>query len=138
MGQTLIFLNHYEYKHMGILTEERVKINVFEIAGENCCVAACDGQKVYEIIKAVLCENKKIDLSFAYVNELTPTFFNSAIGQLYGCFPAEQIESNLLFMDISEEDEIILKRVIERAKTYFEHAYACRKALKDVLGGEDA
>jgi len=123
---------------MGILTEERVKINVFETAGENCCVAACDGQKVYEIIKAALCENKKIDLSFAYVNELTPTFLNSAIGQLYGCFPAEQIESNLLFMDISEEDEIILKRVIERAKTYFEHAYTCRKALKDVLGGEDA
>jgi hypothetical protein len=123
---------------MGILTEERVKINVFETAGENCCVAACDGQKVYEIIKAALCENKKIDLSFAYVNELTPTFLNSAIGQLYGCFPAEQIENNLLFMDISEEDEIILKRVIERAKTYFEHAYTCRKALKDVLGGEDA
>lgn len=123
---------------MGILTEERVKINVFETAGENCCVAACDGQKVYEIIKAALCENKKIELSFAYVNELTPTFLNSAIGQLYGCFPAEQIESNLLFMDISEEDDIILKRVIERAKTYFEHAYTCRKALKDVLGGEDA
>ena len=73
---------------MGILTEERVKINVFETAGENCCVAACDGQKVYEIIKAALCENKKIELSFAYVNELTPTFLNSAIGQLYGCFPA--------------------------------------------------
>lgn len=137
MGHTLIFLNHCEYKHMGILTEERVKINVFETAGENCCVAAC-GQKVYDIITAALCENKKIELSFAEVNELTPAFLNSAIGQLYGCFPAEQIESNLLFTDISEEDEIILKRVIERVKTYFEHAYTCRKALKDVLGGEDA
>jgi len=138
MGQTLIFLNHCEYKHMGILTEERVKINIFETAGENCCVAACDGQKVYDIITAALCENKKIELSFADVNELTPAFLNSAIGQLYGRFPAEQIESNLLFTDIFEEDEIILKRVIERAKTYFEHAYTCRKALKDVLGGEDA
>ena len=33
---------------------------------------------------------------------------------------------------------LFLKRVIERAKTYFEHAYSCRKALRDVLGGEDA
>lgn len=121
----------------GILTEERVKINVFETAGENCCVAVCDGQKVYNIITAALCEDKKIEISFADVNELTPVFLNSAIGQLYGCFPAEQIESSLLFTDISEEDEIILKRVIERAKTYFEHAYLCRKALKDVLGGEE-
>jgi len=135
--QTLSFLNHYEHKHMGILTEERVKINVFETAGENCCVAACDGQKVYDKITAVLCENKKIELSFADTNELTPAFLNSAIGQLYGRFPAEQIESNLLFTDISEEDKTILKRVIERAKTYFEHAYTCRKALKDVLGGEE-
>ena len=117
---------------MGILTEERVKINVSETAGENCCVAACDGQKVYNKITAALCENKKIELSFAEITELTPAFLNSAIGQLYGCFPAEQIENSLLFTDISEEDEIILKR-----KTYFEHAYTCRKALKDVLGGEE-
>ena len=136
-AQTLSFLNHCEYKHMGILTEERVKINVFETAGENCCVAACDGQKVYDIVTAALCKNKKIELSFAETSELTPAFLNSAIGQLYGFFPAEQIERNLLFTDISEEDEIILKRVIERAKTYFEHAYTCRKALKDVLGGEE-
>ena len=122
---------------MGMLTEERVKINVFDTAGENCCVAACDGKKVYDLITADLCENKKIELSFAEVSEITPAFLNSAIGQLYGCFPAEQIESSLLFTDISAEDETILKRVIDRAKTYFEHAYTCRKALKDVLGGEE-
>jgi hypothetical protein len=122
---------------MGMLTEERVKINVFDTAGENCCVAACDGKKVYDLITAELCENKKIELSFAEVSEITPAFLNSAIGQLYGCFPAEQIESSLLFTDISAEDETILKRVIDRAKIYFEHAYTCRKALKDVLGGEE-
>ena len=122
---------------MGIPTEERIKINVFETVGENCCVAACDGQKIYEIITAALCENKKIELSFAEASELTPAFLNSAIGQLYGCCPVDRIESSLLFTDISEEDEIILKRVIERAKTYFERAYTCRKALKDVLGGEE-
>lgn len=123
---------------MGILTEEWVKINVFETAGSNCCVAACDGQKVHDRITAALCENKKVKLSFAGASDLTPAFLNSAIGQLYGCFPAELIENNLLFTDISREDEISLKRVIERAKTYFKHAYSFRKALRDVLGGEDA
>jgi len=123
---------------MGILTEERIKIIVIETAGENCCVAACDGQKVHDRIVAAFCENKKVELSFAGTSDLTPAFLNSAVGQLYGRFPPESIESSLLFIDISGEDEIILKRVIRRAKTYFEHAYSCRKALREVLGGEDA
>ncbi|HWR24963.1 MAG TPA: STAS-like domain-containing protein [Methanosarcina sp.] len=123
---------------MGIVTEERVQIIVVEIAGTSFCVASCDGQKVHNRIAAALCENKEVELSFEGISELTPAFLNSAIGQLYGGFPAELIESSLLFMDISEEDGIILKRVIERAKAYFEHAYSCRKALRDVLGGEDA
>jgi hypothetical protein len=123
---------------MGMPTEERTKITVIEITGDDCCVAACDGHKVHERIETALCEKKKVELSFAGAGELTPAFLNEAIGQLYGCFPPEEIENNLSFTDISEEDEIILKRVIERAKTYYDHAYSCRKALKDVLGGEDA
>ena len=123
---------------MGILTEERIKIIVIETAGDNCCVAVCDGQKVHDRIAAAFCENKKVELSFAGTSDLTPAFLNSAVGQLYGRFPPESIESSLLFIDISGEDEIILKRVIRRAKTYFEHAYSCRKALREVLGGEDA
>lgn len=137
-AQTLSFLNYYENKHMGIITEERVNINVFETTGANCCVAACDGKKIYDRIVAAFCENKKVELSFAGTSDPTPAFLNSAVGQLYGSFHAESIESNLSFTNILEEDEIILKRVIERAKTYFEHAYSCRKMLRDALGGEDA
>ncbi|MDQ1251048.1 MAG: hypothetical protein QG646_117 [Euryarchaeota archaeon] len=83
-------------------------------------------------------ENRKVELSFAEISDITPTFLNSAVGQLYGTFPAEFIESNLIFTNIPKEDEIILKRVIERAKTYSQYASSCRKALREVLGGEDA
>jgi hypothetical protein len=123
---------------MGILTEERTKIIVAEIAGADCCVAACDGQKVHDRIVVALSENKEVELSFTGASDITPAFLYSAVGQLYGSFSAELIESNLSFTNMLEEDEIILKRVIERAKTYFENAYSCRKALSDVLGGEDA
>jgi len=123
---------------MGIFTEELIKITVIDIAGTSCCVATCDGQKVHDMITVAFCENRKVELSFAEISDLTPAFLNSAVGQLYGTFSAELIESNLSFTDIPEEDEIILKRVIERAKTYFENAYSSRKALRDALGGEDA
>lgn len=138
MTSNLRFLNHYENKHMGILTEELTKLIVSEIIGTDCCVAACDGHKIHDRITAAFNENRKVEVSFAGTSDLTPAFLNSAVGRLYVTFPTELIESNLFFTDISEEDEIILKRVLERAKIYSENAYSCKKALSDVLGGEDA
>lgn len=123
---------------MGKVSEERVKIRVIETAGSNFCVAACDGQKVLDRIVDAFRKNRKIELSFAEMDELTPAFLNVAVGQLYGVFPVELVEKNLSFTDIDPEDKVVLKRVMERAKDYFEHAYSCRKALRDVIGGEDA
>jgi len=123
---------------MGKVKEERVKLRIIEAAGSNFCVAACDGQKVHDIIVDAFRKNRRVELSFAENDELTPAFLNAAVGQLYGTFPAEIIEKNLSFTDLDPEDEAVLKRVMERAKGYFEHAYSCRKALRDVIGGEDA
>jgi hypothetical protein len=123
---------------MGKATEEQVKIKIIEAAGINCCVAARDGQKVHDRIADAFRENSKVELSFAEIDELTPAFLNAAVGQLYGTFSAELIEKILSFSDLDPEDEIVLKRVMERAKGYFEDAYSCKKAFRDVIGGEDA
>lgn len=123
---------------MGKVTEEKVKIRIIETAGNNFCVAACDGQKVHDRIAEAFRKNSKVELSFAETDELTPAFLNSAVGQLYGTFQAEMIEKSLSFTDLDPEDEIVLKRVMERAKGYFEHESSCRKAFRDLIGGEDA
>lgn len=96
---------------MGMFTEELTRIIVIEITGTGCCVAACDGQKVHDKIAAAFCESRRVEISFAGTSDLTPAFLNSAIGQLYGSFPIELIESSLFFIDIPEEDEVILKRL---------------------------
>lgn len=136
--KTLVLDIHFGSGQMGKAMEGKVKIRIIETAGINCCVAACDGQKVHDRIADAFRENRKVELSFAETDELTPAFLNSAVGQLYGTFQAELIEKSLSFTDLEPEDEIVLKRVMERAKGYFEHAYSCRKALRDVIGGEDA
>lgn len=105
---------------MGKATEEKVKIRIIETAGSNYCVAACDGQKVHDRIADAFRKNRKVELSFAETDELTPAFLNAAVGQLYGTFPFELIEKNLSFTDHDPEDEFVLKRVMERAKGYFE------------------
>ena len=122
---------------MGIFTQEMTKITVIEVAGTECCVAARDGQKVHDRIRAAFCESRSVEVSFEGISDITPAFLNSAVGQLYGSIPADGIEINISFTDIPKEDEFILKRIIERAKTYFENAYSCRKVISDELGGED-
>jgi hypothetical protein len=89
-------------------------------------------------IAAFFCENRTVALSFAGISDLIPVFSNFSTGQLYCGFPAEPNENNLSFNDISRDDEIIFRRVIERDKTDLEHAYTLRKAIMDVPGGEDA
>jgi hypothetical protein len=123
---------------MGILTEELTKLIVADIIGTDCCIAACDGYKVHDRIAEALNESRNVEISFAGTSDITPVFLNSAVGKLYKTFSIELVESSLFFTEISEEDEIILKRVLERAKTYSENTDSCKKALNDVLGGEDA
>ncbi|WP_440955060.1 STAS-like domain-containing protein [Methanosarcina sp. Mfa9] len=114
-----------------------IKIRAIEAAGGNCCVALGDGQNIYARISEAFLENRKVELSFAEAGDLTPAFLNAAVGQLYGSFSEEFIRSNLVFTDIGPDDEIILRRVLERAKCYFENADHYRKAVREVMGGED-
>ena len=123
---------------MGIITGEIEIISIIEAAEGNCCVAACDGQKVHDRIAEAFRKNRKVKLSFEETDDLTPVFLNAAVGQLYGDFTEEFVENNLSFADIDPEDEIILKRIVERAKGYFEHAESYQQAFRDVIGGEDA
>ncbi len=120
-----------------ICTGETIKIKAVEAAGGSCCIALGDGQKVYAQIAEAFLENRRVELSFAEVGDLTPVFLNAAVGQLYGSFPEEFIRRNLVFTDIGPGDEIILRRVSERAKCYFENADHYRKVVREVMGGED-
>ncbi|MBM3300876.1 MAG: STAS-like domain-containing protein, partial [Deltaproteobacteria bacterium] len=63
-----------------------LNMSVFEIVGSELCVAADDGQKVYEQIAAALKQGWGVQLSFRNVTSLTSAFLNAAVGQLYGEF----------------------------------------------------
>ena len=74
---------------------EILTISVFNVVGNSFCVEADDGQKVYEIIKKALQENRKVKVSFQNVEMLTSAFLNTAIGQLYKDFSEVEIKNNL-------------------------------------------
>lgn len=109
---------------------EPITLRIYEIVGHEICVSTDDGQKVYAPIASALQNKKKVDLSFLNVETLTSAFLNAAIGQLYGKFREDQIKSSLTVSDISPDDQILLKRVVENAKEYFKDPERYQKALK--------
>lgn len=86
---------------MGKATEEKVKIKIIETAGINCCVAACDGQKVHDKIADAFRKNRIVELSFAETNELTPAFLNSAVGSFMGPSRLRSLKKAFLLLTLT-------------------------------------
>jgi hypothetical protein len=97
----------------------RIKISIYAITGDPFCVATDDGEKVFEQIKKIILKNRTVELSFLNVEMLTSAFLNTAIGKLYGEFDEEKIKNSILLSDIRDEDKLLLKRVVDTAKSYY-------------------
>lgn len=112
-------------------------ISIVEIVGSGHCTASEDGQKLYQAIKSRLQENKNVVLSFKNVEDLTSAFLNTAIGQLYSDLSEQNIKEYLSVIDVSQENLVLLKRVVERAKEFFNNPERIKKITKAALGGDD-
>jgi len=113
---------------------ENSTINIVNTVGDSFCVEAEDGQKVFEMIKKALAENRKVTLSFLNVEMLTTAFLNTAVGQLYRDFPEDEIRENLKVENISQSGLVSLKRVVDRAKLYYKDPEAMQRSINDIMG----
>ena len=68
---------------------------------------------------------------------MTPAFLNAAIGQLYGTLTEKQIRSHLRVEDIEPQDAVLLKRVVETAKSYFQDRHRFDQVFREVLEDDD-
>lgn len=109
-------------------------INIVNVVGDSFCVEAENGQKVFELIKKIFLEKKKVTLSFLNVEMLTTAFLNTAIGQLYREFPEEVIKENLKVENLSQSGLVSLKRVVDTAKLYYKDPDAMQKSINEILG----
>lgn len=97
----------------------KIKLSIYAITGDSFCVAAEDGEKVFEKIKKAIDNEMSVEISFLNVEMLTTAFLNTAIGKLYDEFDEVKIKNNLSVSDISDEDKLRLKRVVDTAKAYY-------------------
>jgi len=113
---------------------ESIIISIYSIVGDSLCVSSDDGDMVFDRIKKALDINKKVQLSFANVEMLTSAFLNNAIGKLYGIYDENKLKESMSAIDISNEDKILLKRVIETAKLYYKNPDKFKKSIDEILG----
>ena len=111
-----------------------VMISIVGIVGSPLCVEAEDGQRVYELIKKAISEKKKITVSFLNVKMMTSAFLNTAIGQLYRDSSEDDIRNYLSVEDISEDDLVLLKRVVDTAKLFYSKGDEIGQSITDILG----
>jgi hypothetical protein len=95
------------------------KIVLFDILETPFAVSTEEGDEVFKLIDSYFKNNESITLDFEKIDLIVSTFFNAAIGQLYGTYPTEFIQTHLDLINITNDDLAILKKVTDRAKEYF-------------------
>ena len=101
---------------------DTVKIDINAVCSP--CIDVENGQHLYNLIVKAFEKEKKVILSFPNV-ELTPTFLNAAVGQLYNDYSIKFVKDHLSVENMPQDDIALLKRVVDNAKSYY-------KKLKEI------
>ncbi len=103
------------------------KLRIKELINRDTAVSSDDGEIVYKAIVNCIENNCIAELDFSDITILTTAFLNSALGQLYNTYKSDQLNTSLKLKNVADEDRILFKKVIERAKEYF----ANKKGFED-------
>jgi hypothetical protein len=109
------------------MSTENNKLKATDFAHEGNAVSSDDGDNLFVEINKLIKSGLVVELDFAGISIITTAFLNSAIGQLYSEYNSEQLNHSLKLINVSEEDKILFKKVVERAKEYF----ANKKGFED-------
>jgi hypothetical protein len=101
------------------MDSEVKELRIKELISRDTAVSSDDGEIIYMAIVECIEEGHIAELDFSEISILTTAFLNSAIGQLYNTYSSEQLNNSLKLKNVADEDRILFKKVIERAKEYF-------------------
>ncbi len=114
-----------------------IKVNIFELISSHAAVATDDGNKLYDRINKILQSKNNVVLDFNNIELITSTFLNSSIGRLYGYYESDFIKEHLSIENLNDDDLLLLKKVIERAKEYFAEKEKVEKGIRETLKNDE-
>lgn len=117
------------------MTSKTKHIVVSEVIGSNTAAASDDGNLVYQSIHPLLKKGNEILLDFKGIEMLTTAFLNAAIGQLYHDYTGDILNKYIKLANVADDDKILFKKVIQRAKEYFSNKREFESSANDAFYG---
>lgn len=111
------------------------RLIVKDIISIDTAVSTDNGDAVYRKIVKVLNDGHEVILDFKGISMMTTAFLNATIGQLYSSYTSEQLNKSLKLLNVADDDKILFKKVIDRAKQYFANKIDFENSANNVIYG---
>lgn len=102
-------------------------LKVEAICGKHC-LSPDDGEALYKELYESLQRDQDILLDFSGVETMASSFLNVAVGRLYGKYDHAFVDAKVRWSGLDEQDDKIMRLVIDNAKEHFRRTEAERKA----------
>jgi hypothetical protein len=117
-------------------TNNAMILNLKEIINSDTALSPDAGSVIFSLINRGLLEKQDVRLDFNGIEVVTSAFLNAAIGQLYSKFESKDLNEHLKIINLPIEDKALLRKVIERAKDYFQDQKSFDERMNDLYGDE--
>ena len=108
-------------------------LKVGSICGKHC-LSPDEGEALYNELYEALQKGEDILLDFSGVETLASSFLNTAVGRLFGKFDYGFINAKLHWLGLDQQDERVMRLVIENAKEHFRKTETEREATARIAG----
>lgn len=111
-------------------------IRIYDEVGGDSAISVDDGDALFKKIDSAFSQGLTVTLDFQNINLIITAFLNAAIGQLYSKYTSDQLNERLKLENIKPEDIRLFKKVIERAKDFFNNKKGFEDSANNVIYGE--
>ena len=95
-----------------------MKIIIVEIIGAHC-TEYDQGDRIFSMIKDGLKSGDSVDVDMQGVQLATSSFFNAALGPLYGIYPVDILKTRVKISHLTKEMRHVISRSLEATKKFY-------------------
>lgn len=108
------------------------QVVIRDVIGCPVAISTEKAQRVYRLLEEKIGRGEVVELSFEGIESVITAFLNTAVGQLYGKFPAQELQRQLRVTHASPDVLVMLKRTTDNAKRFFKNPEPYRQAYREL------
>jgi len=115
---------------------EKKQIVVDQLVTGHKAVTPDEGAPIYKLLMESLNKGEHVVLSFSGLDMMTTAFLNVVIGDLYKTYTSEDLRSKLELTGLDEGGMRRVKKVTDRAKSFYHAPDQYSEIVNSVLDGK--